>query len=292
MQTFETRDPISVELEIGVGDIDIEASERAETTVEVRPTDPRKKGDVMAAEQTRVEYANGRLTVKGPSGWRQWLPRRGSESVDVRVSLPTGSDVRAQLGVASLHGRGRLGEVNGKLGVGDVQFDETGPLNLRTGAGDIALDRAAGRAEVVTHSGAVRIGTIEGIAAVKNSNGNTWIGEVAGDARVSAANGSISVDRADEGIVAKTANGGVRLADVAHGAVVAQSALGDIEIGVRDGVAAWLQLDTKFGRVRNDLDPSERPAASEEVVEVHASTSMGDVVIRRASATHAGSEAP
>ena len=107
----------------------------------------------------------------------------------------------------------------------------------------------------------MRIGSVDGTAAVKNSNGDTWIGEVTGDARVSAANGSISVDRAHEGIVAKTAKGDVRLGEVARGAAVAQSAFGQIEVGVRDGVAAWLELDTKFGHVHNDLDASESPGA-------------------------------
>ena len=261
MPTFDTPNPISVDVELGVGDIRIEASDRTETIVEVRPSDPAKKADVTAAEQTRVEYANGHLLVKAPSGWRQWMPRRGSESIDVVIGLPEGSSVRVEAGVAALHGRGRIGECRCKVGVGDVQLDETGPVDLKTGAGDITMERVAGRAEIVTGSGAVRIGSIDGIAAVKNSNGDTWIGEVTGDARVSAANGSISIDRAHEGIVAKTANGDVRLGEVARGAVVAQTAMGDIEVGVRDGVAAWLELDTKFGKVHNDLDASESPGA-------------------------------
>ena len=107
----------------------------------------------------------------------------------------------------------------------------------------------------------MRIGSVDGTAAVKNSNGDTWIGEVTGDARVSAANGAISVDRAHAGIVAKTANGDVRLGEVARGAVVAQSAMGTVEVGIHEGVAAWLDLDTKFGQVHNDLDASERPGA-------------------------------
>ena len=70
MTTFDTPDPISVDVELGVGDLRIEASDRTETTVEVRPSDPDNKADVTAAEQTHVEYANGHLLVKAPSGWR------------------------------------------------------------------------------------------------------------------------------------------------------------------------------------------------------------------------------
>ena len=283
MTTFDTPDPIAVDLEVGVGDVRIEASDRVDTTVEVGPSDPAKPADVRAAEQTRVEYANGHLTVKGPSGWRQWVSHRG-DSIDVAISLPAGSRLQAEVGVAALRATGRLGECRAKVGVGDVSLEEVGALNLKTGAGDVTVDRVAGRAEVVTGSGGVRIGRIEGTAWVKNSNGDTWIGEAGGDARASTASGTITIDRAGAGVVAKSAHGRVHLGEVAHGTAVAESALGDLEIGVRDGVPAWLDLHTKFGRVRNELDASERPASGEDSVEVRAHTSMGDIVIHRSLA--------
>jgi Toastrack DUF4097 len=291
MPTFDTPNPISVEVELGVGDIRMEASDRTETVVEVRPSDPTKKTDVTAAEQTRVECENGHLLVKAPGGWRQWMPHRGGESIDVVIGFPEGSSVGVEAGVAAMHGRGRIGECRCKVGVGDVQLDESGSVDIKTGAGDITLERVVGRAQIVTGSGGVRIGSVDGIAAVKNSNGDTRIGEVTGDARLSAANGSISVGRAREGIVAKTANGDVRLGDVARGAAVAQSAMGTVEVGIHEGVAAWLELDTKFGQVHNDLDASESPRAGEDTVEVHASTSFGDVLVHRSSASREGSDA-
>jgi DUF4097 and DUF4098 domain-containing protein YvlB len=283
MTTFDTPDPIALDLEVGVGDVRIDAGERADTTVEVRPSDPAKAADVRAAEQTRVEHANGRLVVKGPSGWRHVGPRRG-DSIDVAISLPSGSRLQLEIGVAALRVTGRLGESRVRVGVGDVSLEEVGALNLKTGAGDIAVDRVAGKAEVVTGSGDVRVGRIDDAAWVKNSNGDTWIGEVAGETRVRAANGTITIDRADAGVVAKTANGEVHLGEVASGSAVAESAFGDLEIGVRDGVPAWLDVRTKFGRVRNELDASEQPASGEDSVEVHAHTSMGDIAIHRSLA--------
>jgi len=283
MTTFDTPDPIAVDLEVGVGDVRIEASDRADTTVEVRPSDPAKPADVSAAEQTRVEYANGHLTVKGPSGWRQWVSHRG-DSIDVAISLPAGSRLQAEVGVAALRSTGRLGHCRAKVGVGDVSLEEVDALNLKTGAGDVTVDRVAGKAEVVTGSGGVRIGRVEGTAWVKNSNGDTWIGEAGGDARASTASGTITIDRAGAGVVAKSAQGRVHLGEVAHGTAVAESSLGDLEIGVRDGVPAWLDLHTKFGRVRNELDASERPASGEDSVEVRAHTSVGDIVIHRSLA--------
>jgi len=41
-------------------------------------------------------------------------------------------------------------------------------------------------------------------------------------------------------------------------------------------------VPAQFGRVHNYLDTADSPEAPEEVVEVHARTSHGDIVIRRA----------
>jgi DUF4097 and DUF4098 domain-containing protein YvlB len=289
MKTFETPDPITVDLEISIGDIEIDASDRSDTTVDVLPSDPNKKRDVAAAAETRVEFANGHLRIRTPKGgWKQWVSRH-SESVDVRVGLPAGSRVRVDAGIASIRSTGRLGECRFKTGMGDVSLDDVGALELKTGFGDVTVVRA-GKAELASGSGSMRIIAIDGPAAVKNSNGDTWIGDVTADARISAANGTIRIDRARAGIVAKTARGDVRLGDVAKGAVVAQSAAGRVDVGVRQGSAVWLDLDTKFGRVTNDLEASSRPGPDDDVVEIHAQTSYGDITVHRVDVAAEGRE--
>jgi DUF4097 and DUF4098 domain-containing protein YvlB len=284
MPTFDTPEPISVTLELGVGDIRIVASDRTDTVVDVRPSDPTKKSDVSAAEQTRVEYENGRLLIKAPRSWRQFTPRGGAESVAVRIDLPSGSHVAGEAGVAALHGTGRLGELHYKAGIGDVHVDEAGPIDIKSGVGDVGVARAVGRTDVRTGSGAVRIATIEGPATIKNSNGETWIGEATGDLRVNGANGRIVVELARAAVAAKTANGDVRLDEVARGSIVAHTALGKVEVGVRDGVTAWLDLDTRFGNVHSDLAAAQQPDRVDEAVEVHARSSFGDITIRRVPA--------
>jgi hypothetical protein len=288
MPTFDTPEPISVTLEVGVGDIRIVASDRTDTVVDVRPSDPAKKPDVTAAELTRVEYADGRLLVKAPKGWRQWSFRGGGESLDVEIGLPAGSHVGGQAGVAALSCKGRIGECRYRVGLGDIQLDQAGPVQLKSGAGDISVNRAAGDSQITTGSGALVIGSIDGAAVVKNSNGDTRIGEVTGDLRVKAANGRISVDQADAAVTAKTANGDVRLGEVARGAAVAETAAGTVEVGVRDGVPAWLDLNTRFGNVQNDLEASGPPEPGEDPVDVRARTSWGDIIVRRSFANAAG----
>lgn len=290
MPTFDTPEPISVTVELGVGDIRIVASDRTDTVVDVRPSDPAKKGDVTAAEQTRVDFTAGRLLVRGPKGWRQWTFRGGAESIDVQIDVPAGSEVQGSAGVASLRCSGRLGDCRFQTGLGDIHLDAAGSVELKSGLGDITVDRAAGRAEVTTGSGALDIGTIDGPAVIKNSNGDTRIGDVSGDLRVHAANGKISIDRARATVAAKTAFGDVRLDQVEKGAILAQSGFGSIDVGIRDGVPAWLDLHTGFGNMQNDLDATDRPGAGEDSVEVRVRTSYGDIRIGRSSAGVTGKD--
>jgi hypothetical protein len=292
MPTFNTPEPIAVTVELGVGDIRIVATDRVDTVVEVRPSDSTKRSDVVAAERSRVEYANGALLIKAPKGWRQYSFRGDADSIDVRIEVPAGSQVRGTAGLAALHCTGRLGECRYRTGVGDIQVDHSGPVELKAGRGDIGVRRAVGHAEVTTGSGVVRIGSVDGTAVIKNSNGDIWIGEVSGDLRVSAANGTIAVDQAHATVVAKTANGDVRLGEVARGAISAQTAFGKVDIGIRDGVAAWLDLNTGFGTVQNDLDVAESPAPGEDAVEVHGRTAYGDVTVRRSYAMDAAQATP
>jgi hypothetical protein len=284
MQTFETPEPINVRLELGIGEIRIKASERRTTTVEVKPSDPAKQEDIAAASQTRVEVGPGRLLVKGPKGWRQWSPWSGRESIDVEIELPEGSRVGADAGVVTLRTSGRLGELELSTGVGQVDVDEAGPLKVKTGMGDINVQKATGAIDLKTATGRIEVHVADGNMVVKNSNGDTRIQHASGDLRVQAGNGSISVDATRGQVVTKTAMGDIHLGTVAGGAVDAQTAYGQIDVGILDGVAAWLDLHTAFGQIRNDLDSTDQPPLDETTAEVRAHTAMGNITVRRASA--------
>jgi DUF4097 and DUF4098 domain-containing protein YvlB len=178
---------------------------------------------------------------------------------------------------------GHLGECRFKTGMGNIRLDHTGTLHLKTGMGTIAVDRALGDADVTTGSGDVRIGQIEGAAVIKNSNGDTAVGEVTGDLRVKSANGRITVDRAHASLTAKTANGNIRIGEVMRGAIVLETAAGELEVGIREGTAAWLDVSSQYGRVRNSLDEAGSPEQSEATVEIRARTSYGDIKIHRSN---------
>jgi DUF4097 and DUF4098 domain-containing protein YvlB len=281
MPVFATPEPISVTIELGMGDARIIASDRTDTVVEVRPRDDTKAADIKATEQTRVTYSSGRLLVQRPK-------QRGfgrTSTVDVTVDLPTGSNVQGDTGMGDFGCEGRLGECRLKTAMGNIALEHTGVLHLKTSYGNIAVDRVVGDAEVTTGSGEVRIGDIEGAAVIKNSNGDTTVGEVTGDLRVKAANGRISINRLHASVTAKTANGNIRIGEVIRGAIVLETAAGELEIGIREGTSAWLDVSSQYGRVRNALDETNSPEQSEATVEIRARTSIGDITIQRSNQT-------
>ncbi|MFE3907031.1 DUF4097 domain-containing protein [Streptomyces sp. NPDC059153] len=279
MPSFDTPEAISATAHVEAGSIRFTAGDRLDTVVEVQPRDPKRDQDVRAADQTEVTYANGALTVRTPKQ-RYLVGRTGT--VDVTVELPTGSRVDMTGAWAQVLGEGRLGEVRVKTSSGDVRLDTTGPLQLTASHGSITVDRIEGMAEITTSSGSLRVGTVDGPAVLKNSHGTTTVGAATGDLRVRGANGDIDIARAEGSVVATTAHGTLRVGEVACGTVQLETSYGAIEVGIREGTAAWLDVSSGSGQVRNTLTASETPEKTEDTVEVRARTRYGNIDVRRA----------
>jgi DUF4097 and DUF4098 domain-containing protein YvlB len=280
MPEFETPEPITAVIELIVADVRISASDRPNTVVEVRASDPARQADVTAAEQVRVDYSAGRLLVKATGRWRSWSPFGYGGSLDVQIALPTGSDVKG-VAVGGFRCTGTLGDCQLKTSVGQIDIEQARTVSLATSAGDISVEQATGNAELTTGSGEIRVGEIEGTVDIKNSNGDTYVGEATGELHVKAANGDISIERVHASVTAKTANGDIRIGAAATGSVIAETRFGSVEIGVADGAAAWLDLHTQYGQLVNTLEASEPPELDDARVEVRARTGHGDVTIRR-----------
>ncbi|MFD9408231.1 DUF4097 domain-containing protein [Streptomyces sp. NPDC059989] len=281
MPSFDTPEPISATAHVDAGSIRFTAGDRLDTVVEVRPRDPKRDQDVRSADQTEVTYAGGVLTVRTPKQ-RYLFGRTGT--VDVTVELPTGSRVDMTGAWAQVLGEGRLGEVHVKTSSGDVRLNTTGPLQLTASHGSITVDRIEGSAEISTSSGSLRVGTVDGPAVLKNSHGTTTVGAATGNLRVSGSNGDIDITRAEGSVAATTAHGTLRVAEVVRGTVQLETSYGSIEVGIREGTAAWLDVNSNHGQVRNTLTASEAPETTEETVEVRARTRYGNIDVRRAQA--------
>jgi hypothetical protein len=280
MPTFDSPEPITANIELTAGDIRISAAERADTVVTVEPSDPSNDEDRKVAEQTRVEFGAGRLLVKAPK-LRSWLSGRDGGSISITLELPSDSSVEASGSLADVDSDGPLGDVRLKTALGRIRLDRVEALTVKSSAGDVTVDHVTGHADINVSSGEVRVRALDTTAVVKNSNGDTWIGDAGGDLRINAANGSIAVDRARATVDAKTANGDVRVGEVARGSVVLETHLGNLEVGIPDGTAAWLDLRSTAGKVHNTLEAADAPESSTDTVDVRARTTLGDVVVRR-----------
>ncbi|MFJ6852281.1 DUF4097 family beta strand repeat-containing protein [Streptomyces sp. NPDC091271] len=280
MPSFDTPESISVSAHVEAGSIQFTAGDRLDTVVAILPRDPKKDMDVRTADQTEITYAGGTLTVRTPK--TNLLGRTGT--VDVTVELPTGSRIDMTGAWAQVLGEGRLGEVRVKTSSGDVRLDTTGPLWLKASHGSISVDRVEGLAEITTSSGSLRVGLVDGPAVLKNSHGTTTVDAVTGEVRVSGANGDIEIRRAEDSVTATTAHGTLRVGEVVRGTAQLETNYGAIDIGVRAGTAAWLDVNSGSGQVRNALTASDAPEETEDTVKIRARTRHGNIDIRRAKA--------
>ena len=152
MPTFDTPQPITATVEISAGAVRLVATDRTDTVVEVRPWDASRSLDVKAAEQVRVDFNNGTLSVASNRGFS--LPRRGAVVVD--VALPSGSRLQASVASANVTADGEYADCKLASASGDLTLESVrGKIKADTASGDVAVALATDSASVSTASGDV-----------------------------------------------------------------------------------------------------------------------------------------
>lgn len=280
MPTYATPSPIDLAIDLQVGAIQVVAGDRTEAVVTVSPTNPDKEVDRRGAEETRVDFDGKRLTVTGPRPRISWFGP--SESVDVKVELPSGSRLTAEIAVGGLRSTGHLGNTRIKSSLGPVDVEATGDLWLRASHGNATVGAADGSIEITADHGQIRVGSVTGDATLKASHGSIQIGRSGGDVDAKLSYGDLDIAAALGSVVTKTSYGSIHLEEVSSGSIQVESGFGQITIGVKNGVPAWLDLSSKYGHVRSELDGDSAPDTSEQTVAVRARTHMGDINIQRA----------
>ncbi|MBS2533708.1 DUF4097 family beta strand repeat protein [Catenulispora sp. NF23] len=289
MPIFATTDPIALKLELRAAEVHLLAGPHEEgTTVDVVPADD-TAASVKAAASTTVEFSGGQLEIRTPKdraplfgrGSRLSPKYTGDGTVKVTVRLAAGSTVKGVAGLAQLNGAGRLGECRFTAGSGDIVLGETGPLWVETALGAVFVEAVAGSAHVVAAQGKVEIGRAEGTVDVRNTSGATRLGQVCGAVKVAGVNGVVTVDRADSDVEVKVTNGDIRIGQVRTGSVRLETTVGAVEVGVRAGTSALLDVSSLVGGVANDLDDADGPTGTDRV-KISARTLHGDVWVHRA----------
>ncbi|MGA5817134.1 DUF4097 family beta strand repeat-containing protein [Kitasatospora sp. NPDC094028] len=174
MRTFTTPAPIATVLDVAAAHIRFIATDRADTTVEVRPANAGKSRDVKAAEQLRVGYDNGVLRIEAPAANNSLLGNSGT--AEITVQLPAGSTVEGKAADADLRGVGRLGDVTFEAARATVKLDESAATHVTLQAGDVTLGRLNGPAQVGTQQGDLTITeAAQGPVVLRTESGNITV---------------------------------------------------------------------------------------------------------------------
>jgi hypothetical protein len=278
MPAFPTPNPILLTFAVQAGNVELIASDRDDTVVTVLPMNPGKRGDIAAADATTVDATGDRITVVTP---KRFNMIGSTDSILLRVELPSGSRVEGDCSYGAVRGRGRLGDVRIKTSYGELAFDDLGAAELRTGGGEIAVGTVTGDARFTVSNGTVRVDVIDGSAFVKSSNGDIVISEITGELEASTSSGNIDVHFPGTVTAVKTAYGKVRIGDAPTGSLRLETSYGEIEVGVPEGTAAWLDVSSGHGFVRSELNTDDGPADTDRTLEVRARAKYGDILIRR-----------
>ncbi|QIM16469.1 DUF4097 domain-containing protein [Leucobacter insecticola] len=287
MKTFETPRPVTAVIHMATkSNILVIAEERGDTTVEVTPKTLRRGVEQRLKDHLTVSFTNGLLEVTfRPPLRTSWFDF--ATAVDVTVRLPLGSKLRATTGMGHLRCEGIFDEVELKSGQGEIWVDRCVSLRSRTGNGDCHIGRVTERIDVATGNGTLRLGSLNGDGSVSSAHGDVFVSDISGRVRLKSAHGDMVVRQSCGEVDLKTSHGNLRVEDAIRGSVSLRTASGSVGVGVREGTAAWLDLNSASGRIRNDLGPAAGPSEAQETLEVVARTGNGDVVIRRAAGPEA-----
>jgi DUF4097 and DUF4098 domain-containing protein YvlB len=176
---------------------------------------------------------------------------------------------------------GRFGATRIKGSIGNLDIEATGDLWLRAAHGGVTVGTVDGDLDVVASYGSIRIGTVTGDAILRASYGGIQVDEAGGDLDAKLSYGDLEIARALGSVTAKAAFGKIQLDEVSSGSIQADSGFGQVTVGVRAGVPAWLDLSSKTGRVHNELAGDAAPATSEQTVAVRVRANS-DITVQRA----------
>jgi DUF4097 and DUF4098 domain-containing protein YvlB len=259
MPAFTTPNPIAATVQVAGARVRVTATDRTDTVVQVEPIDRTNKSDLRVAARTKVKYDDGRLSVKTTASGDK------NGSVTITIGLPAGSSLVTYLAHSTVQADGSYGDCELHMASGKVQVDRVDALQVNMSAGEIAVGHIAGRA------------TIDG------SSGQIKLGHLAADVVLSTSSALVDIDRADGHVTATTASGAIRIGVMTQGQAKLKNGSGNIEVGISEGTAASIDVNSERGAVHNFVASGTEPGPSDRRVSVHARTRHGDILVQRAA---------
>ncbi len=278
MYEFTVTDAPRLRVEVGAGEVVIDARETDQITVDL---DADLDDDSVRAmvERAQVEQHGDEVVVILPrrSGFIRRTPEIG---VRVTVPLQCRIDVRTESGDVTTSGP--LGDAQVKTGSGELRIDHASDLRAQSGSGDVIVGTADGTATLTTGSGDVAVRVVGAAARMSTGSGDIRVERSGGPIQVNSGSGDVSVESAESDVNCNTASGDQHLGRVVRGRVRVNSASGDVHVGVVDGTPVWLDVNTLSGSVSSALSGGEPPTEGEDAVELKVNTVSGDIALARA----------
>ncbi|MEV0677849.1 DUF4097 family beta strand repeat-containing protein [Actinosynnema sp. NPDC050436] len=275
MPTFTTPSPITATLTTAGARVRVTAGERSDTVVRVEPVDGASRTDVKVAEGTRVDFADGVLSIRTTKSGGK------NGSVAIAIDLPAGSDLVLDTAWTDVHASGPLGACDVNTASGHVRLDRITALRGNLAGGGVEVTHVAGAVEVDGGTAGLRLHEVDGTVRYQGTTGAVWIGHARSDVDLGGSNGTFTVDRADGDVTAQAANCPIRVGRTTRGNVALTNASGGIEIGVSENTAAAVDAKSTKGTVHNTLPAQENRA---DTLKVYARARLDDIVIRPAAA--------
>ncbi|MER7764357.1 DUF4097 family beta strand repeat-containing protein [Streptomyces sp. NPDC097619] len=178
MQQFATPTPIAVVLDVPAALIRLTATDRPDTTVDIRPADTTKTRDAQAAQRIDTTYTDGVLHITA-APHKNLLGSAGT--AEITLQLPTGSHLAATTATTDLRTTGHLGEVTLDSAHGTLHLHATTGARITLQAGDITLTHLTGPAELITQKGDITVTEAhQGTVTLRTEYGHITIGTARG----------------------------------------------------------------------------------------------------------------
>ncbi|MFK4083037.1 DUF4097 family beta strand repeat-containing protein [Kribbella sp. NPDC020789] len=258
-------------IEIGSGQVLLVPTDGTQTIVDLEVEEGSEEDVVYTLE-------DGELIVELRKGQR--FPTRRGPEIHVRIATPAALDLRVKSGSGDITAQVPVGSARLSTGSGDIRLETVeGDLAVSTGSGDVRAVSVAGVMKGSTGSGSIDIGEAGDTIGLSTGSGDVRIGDAAGPASVKVGSGDITIERIRDHSVATSGSGDVTV-EVADGpSIQAETANGDVRVGVPDGIPTYLDLKTVTGRIRCELEPGEKPEAGERSLTLRARTVTGDITV-------------
>lgn len=266
-KTFPTNGPISFHVEIGAGDVRVDAIETDETQVYVEGRD---------ADDVTVEQRGDQIVVIAPPRRSGFFNSNGE--LQVTAAVPLDSNLSTKLGSADVVATGTLGAARVKTGSGEVSLgDLTDDSTVDSGSGDVEIGSALANLRVKTGSGDVAVGRVARSVVISTGSGSIDVGATEDTATLKSGSGDLQVKEAHTDVSAVTGSGDVVVGRIRRGAVRAKAATGDIHVGVPAGIPVWTDISCVTGSVHSTLQGAGEPEDGQDYIEIRATTVSGDI---------------